>query len=121
MKTVVALLFGVVFVSLMAVPARAQKSPEIMVDDIQVQQVHHGGIEYAWFVVSCTVRNNSEKSGNVSVVLRTIDQWAFDRKPFRLSGYVEAGKSARLSVLDFMDYNLFKGLRKYQVKSAELH
>lgn len=121
MKTLFSLLLSVVLVSLIAAPGQAQTPEEIVVDDIRVEQQHFGGIDYAWFVVSCTVHNTTEKSGTVSVVLRTIDQWAFDRKPFRLSGYVEAGKTARLSVLDFMDYNLFKGLRKYQVKSVELH
>ena len=96
-------------------------SPDIQVEDISVNELNYAATDYAWFVVSCTVLNNTEDSGTAAVALRTIDDWAYARKVLRLSGHVEPGERVRLSVLHFMDYRMFHKLKKYEVKSVELH
>lgn len=121
MKTLFALSLYLILLSVMAAPAALASSPDIQVEDISVNELKYAGTDYAWFVVSCTVLNNTEGSGTADVALRTIDDWAYDRKVLRLSGYVEAGEKVRLSVLHFMDYRMFHKLKKYQVKSVELH
>jgi len=101
--------------------AETSSSEKILVEDITAEPMNYADSEYTWLNVSCTVENLTDKSGTVSVVVGTIDHWAFDRKPFRLTGFVKAGGKARLSVLDFMDSKMFKTIKRYEVKSVELH
>lgn len=109
--------FGPIAVTL----AEASSSQNILVEDIKVVPMHYADGEYTWLTVSCTVNNATEQAGTVSVVIGTIDQWAFDRKPFRLTGAVKPGETTTLSVVDFMDSKMFKTIKRYEVKSVELH
>jgi len=117
------LLFSVyvLLASFLPAPLLASSSPAITVEDIQVEPIPYAGTDFAWFLVRCSIENPTEEAGMVSVVIRTIDDWAYDRKPLRLSGYVSAGGTAHFSVLDFMDYKMFKKLRRYEISSIELH
>lgn len=108
-------------VLLVTVPAYAASSPGIVIEDIRVTQVDSADADFAWFLVGCTVRNSTPDSGTVSVVLRTVDHWGYERKSLGLSGYVRAGESARFSVLHFMERKMFQSLRRYEVKSVTLH
>lgn len=121
MKKTFALTLHLFLFTLVAASTAPASSPGILVEDISVRELPYTGNDYAWFVVSCTVMNNTEESGTAAVALRTIDDWAYDRKVLRLSGHVEAGAQTRLSVLHFMDYKMFHKLKKYEVKSIELH
>lgn len=100
---------------------QASSSQQVVVDDIRVEPMNYTNDEYTWLLVSCSVQNLTDKAGTVSVVVRSIDHWAFDRKPFTLTGQVQAGEKARLSVLHVMESKMFKTLRRYEVKSVELH
>ncbi len=111
----------VLLASFLPAPLLASSSPAIAVEDIRVEPISFAGTDFAWFLVRCTVENPTEQAGVVSVVIRTIDDWAYDRKPLRLSGRVTAGGKAHFSVLDCMDYKMFKKLRRYEIKSVELH
>jgi len=114
--------FGVGIVDPLVIAyAEDSTSGKIVVEDITVEPMNYAEGEHTWLNVSCTVYNNTEMSGTVSVVIGTIDHWAFDRKPFRLTGSVKAGEKATLSVLDVMDSKMFKTIRRYEVKSVELH
>lgn len=114
--------FVVGFVGPMVISsAEDPASGKIVVERITVEPMNYADGEYTWLNVSCSVQNNTEKSGTVSVVIGTIDHWAFDRKTFRLTGSVKAGETATLSVLDVMDSKMFTTIKRYEVKSAELH
>jgi len=67
------------------------------------------------------VENHSDVSGNVAVEIRTIDRWAYEKKPLLLTGYVNAGEATKLSVLDFMDSKMFASLKKFEIKNVELN
>lgn len=101
--------------------AVASSLQQIVVEDITVEPMKYADGERTWLKVSCTVQNLTEKSGTASVVIGTIDHWAFDRKSFRLTGSVKAGEKTRISVLDFMDSKMFKTIKRYEVKNVELH
>ena len=113
--------FVVGFVGPMVASFAEESSEKIVVEDIMVEPMNYADGEYTWLTVNCTVQNNTEKSGMVSVVIGTVDHWGFDRKSFRLSGSVKAGEKTTVSVLDFMDSKMFKTIKKYEVKSLELH
>lgn len=103
-----------------AVPAFSSSTAALKVEDIRIEPLAYSDPERSWFVVSCTVENQSEQSGNVAVTIRTIDHYAFERKPLYLTGYVRAGEKKTLSVLQVMDSKMFKSLRRFEVKSIEL-
>lgn len=114
------LLLVVLVLLFSAVPAYSSSTAALKVEDIQIEPLAYADTENAWFVVSCTVENQSDQSGNVAVTIRTIDHYAFERKPLFLTGYVPAGEKKNLSVLQVMDHKMFKSLRRFEVKSVEL-
>jgi len=100
--------------------AYASSAVPLQVRDINVEKMNYANRDFTWFVVSCTVENQSDESGNVAVEIRTIDRWAYEKKPLLLTGYVKAGETKQLSVLDFMDGKMFDSLKKFEIKSVEL-
>lgn len=109
------------FLALSPIATFAAEAKGVVVEDIKVERMEYADPENAWLLVSCLVRNMTEEDGNVSVVIRTIDKWAYDRKPFYLTGFLKAGEERRLSVQQVMDAKMYEGLRKYEIQSAEIH
>lgn len=115
------LIVALFLLALSPICTMASEAKGVVVEDIKVEKMEYADPENSWLLVSCLVKNMTEKDGNVSVVIRTIDKWAFDRKPFSLTGFLKAGEERRLSVQQVMETKMFEGLRKYEVKSVEIH
>lgn len=121
MKKLFILSTQVIIFCLLVVQTTSASFPEVSVENISVTPLNYASTDYSWFLVRCTVENTGKKSGTVAASLRTIDKWAYDRKLIRLSGHVEAGEKATLTVLSYMDYKMFQNVRKYKVRSVELY
>lgn len=65
--------------------------------------------------------NTGSKSGTVGVTLRSVDKYAYYRKDVQLWGHLEAGHTATLTLNSFMDHSTLQDIRKWQVKSIEIH
>ena len=115
------LIVSLFLLALSPVTTLASEAKGVVVEDIKVERMEYADPENAWLLVSCLVKNMTEEDGNVSVVIRTIDKYAYDRKPFYLTGFMKAGEERRLSVQQVMERKMYEGLRKYEVKSVELH
>ena len=123
MLRLVLVVCAVAFAPLAAVTTASASSgaAQVVVTEVKVEPVKDTDGEYTWFTVSCAVDNQTEVSGTVSVVIRTVDHWAYEKKPLKITGSVKAGEKTRISVLDFMDSRTFKSLKRFEVASVELH
>lgn len=94
---------------------------EVEVGDIVFQKREYKSKDFAWFVARLPVENKGTYSGTAFVKLKVIDKNAYERDNIRLSGHVESGEGATLTLLTNMDYKLFDNIRSVEVVSVELH
>lgn len=88
---------------------------------ILLEKIDYKNKDYAWYVARLPVGNMGGKSGMVSVKLKSIDKHAYQRGYLRLSGHVDAGEQATLTLLTYMDYKLFDDIRRWEIDKIEVH
>ncbi len=89
--------------------------------EILLEKIEYKNKDYAWYVARLPVRNLTGESGTVSVKLNSIDKHAYQRGSVRMSGHIEAGEHATLTLLSYMDYKLFDDIRRWEIEKIELH
>lgn len=124
MKKLVTTFFGVLLFSLIVFStstASTDSLANIAVGKINLEKLRYKNTDYAWYVARLPVENNSEQPGTVSIHLKSIDKYAYQRNKIRMSGHVEPGHVGNITLLSFMDYNTFGDIKRWEVERIEVH
>jgi hypothetical protein len=93
----------------------------LQVKNIDLEQLNYQNREYGWYLLKCTIENDTDESGTVSVQLRSLDKYVYYRKDFELWGHIEAGANRVLSLTGFMDYKTLQDIKSWEVDNIHLH
>ncbi|WP_163339107.1 hypothetical protein [Desulfopila sp. IMCC35008] len=93
----------------------------LQVTSIGLEKMNYQDKEHGWYLLKCTVENDTEESGTVSVQLRSLDKYAYYRKDFQLWGHIEAGAKSVLSLKGFMDYKTLQDIKNWEVEKIHFH
>lgn len=111
---------GLIFLFLFSTAAAGFASG-LQVKNIDLERMNYQKGEYGWYLIKCTVENNTEESGTISVQLRSIDKYAYYRKDLELWGHIETGAKSVLSLKGFMDYKTLQDIKNWEVAGIHFH
>lgn len=101
--------------------ASAPYQPNLGAELLSLEKIDYTNPEFTWYSARCSVENKTDKSGTVSIHLRTVNKYGFEREDIRLSKHVPAGSTEVLTLTSFMDFNMFDNIGRVYIKSIVLH
>lgn len=121
MKRHTCFIAGALSLLFLSTSAAAGFASGLQVKAIGLEKMNYQSGEYGWYLLKCTVENDTEESGTISVQLRSLDRYAYYRKDFELWGHIEAGAKSVLSLKGFMDYKTLQDIKNWEVEKIHFH